>query len=57
MVLVVAGDEGASWFTLGYAAFVVALSGAIYYLNQRAVRRDLRPRREKLAHLLRQIAE
>ena len=57
VVLVVAGDEGASWFTLGYAAFVVALSGAIYYLNQRAVRRDLRPQREKLAYLLRQIAE
>ena len=55
MVLVVAGDEGASWFTLGYAAFVVALSGAIYYLNQRAVRRDLRPRREKLARLLQQV--
>jgi hypothetical protein len=55
VVLVVAGDEGASWFTLGYAAFVVALSGAIYYLNQRAVRRDLRPRREKLARLLQQV--
>jgi Flp pilus assembly protein TadB len=57
VVLVVAGDEGASWFTLGYTTFVVALSGAIYWLNQRAVRRDLRPRREKLARLLRQVEE
>lgn len=57
VVLVVAGDEGASWFTLGYTAFVIALSGAIYYLNQRAVRRDLRPRHEKLTRLLRQIDE
>lgn len=57
VVLVVAGDEGASWFTFGYAAFVVILGGVIYYLNQRAVRRDLRPRREELTRLLQQVEE
>lgn len=57
LFLVVGGNAGLSWFTLGYGAFVVALGGGIYYLNQREVRETLRPRREELTRLLRQVEE
>ena len=57
ILLVVGGDAGLSWFTVGYGAFVVGLGGGVYYLNQREVRRHLRPRRTKLTRLLRQVEE
>jgi hypothetical protein len=55
VLLVVGGNAGLSWFTLGYGAFVVALGAGLYYLNQREVRQTLRPRREELTRLLRQV--
>ena len=55
LLLVVAGDAGLSWFTLGYGGFVVALGGGIYYLNQREVHNTLRPRRRQLTRLLRRV--
>lgn len=57
VILVVAGDEGLSWFTVGYAAFVALISAGIYYLNQRAVRCSLRPRHKELTRLLQQVEE
>jgi hypothetical protein len=57
LLMVVAGDAGLSWFTLGYGGVVAALGGGIYYLNQREVRTHLRPRREELTRLLRQVEE
>src|SRR5262249_41573765 len=35
-----------------YALFLLVLYGFVYYLNQRAVRRELEPRREELLTLL-----
>jgi hypothetical protein len=57
LLLVVVGDAGLSWFTLGYGLVVGALGGGIYYLNQRKVRTHLRPRREELTRLLRRVEE
>lgn len=57
ILLVVGGNAGLSWFTLGYGAFVVALGGGIYYLNQRELRTTLRPRRRELTRLLRKVQE
>jgi hypothetical protein len=57
VLLVVGGNAGLSWFTLGYGAFVVALGGGIYYLNQREVRETLRPHRDELTRLLRQVED
>jgi hypothetical protein len=56
-VMVVACREGSRWFTVGYAAFVAALSWGIWHLNQRAVRDELRPRGEELTRLLRQMED
>lgn len=55
--LVVLGDEGLSWFTLGYGAAVGVFCAVVYVLNQRTVRRSLRPRRKKWTRLLRQLDE
>lgn len=55
--LVVACLGGASWFTVVYIAFVIALSWGIWHLNQQAVRRDLRPHRDELDGLIRQADE
>jgi hypothetical protein len=57
ILLVVGGDAGLSWFTLGYGAVVVALGAGAYYLNQREVRTHLRPRRAKLTRMLRRVEE
>jgi Flp pilus assembly protein TadB len=57
LFLVVIGDAGFSWFALGYGTVIVALGIGIYHYNQRAVRRDLRPRRRELTQLLQQIEE
>lgn len=54
-LLVVGGNAGASWFTLGYAAVVVLFGVGVHYLNQRSVRKHLRPRREELARLLQEV--
>lgn len=56
-MLIVAGDAGLSWFTAGYALFVVALSVGIYWLNRVALRRDLWPRRAELQGLLQQLED
>jgi predicted membrane metal-binding protein len=53
--LVVAGDVGLSWFTLVYGLGGVGFFGYVYYLNQRTVRNDFRPRRRKLTRLLRRL--
>lgn len=55
VVLVVLGLSGWTGFTLGYTASVGVLSGGIYWLNQRAVRRELKPRQRELTRLLRQM--
>lgn len=57
VALVVAGTGGRSWFTLGYAVLVAAVSAVIYQLNQREVQRELLPRREELTRLLQQMEE
>ena len=54
-MLIVIGLEGLSWFTAGYAVFALAISLWIYRLNQRAVRRELRPRRSELERLLHEL--
>lgn len=54
-MLVVIGLEGLSWFTIGYAAFALAIAVWIYRLNQHAVRRELRPRRSEIERLIREL--
>jgi Flp pilus assembly protein TadB len=56
-IMIVVGGSGATWFTLGYAIFVVAISLAIYVLNRRMVSRYLRPGRDELSTLLQQAIE
>lgn len=56
-VLIIVGSNGASWVTLVMVAIVVAVAAWIYRLNRNAVRCTLRPRRERLTRLLRQIEE
>jgi len=51
-VMAVAGMRGLGWFTLGYAGLVIALGAFIYWLNQRAVRAGLKPRRRELVRML-----
>ena len=55
VLMVAIGNSGWSWFTGIYTAAVVLGSAGVYVLNQRAVRRCLRPRREKLTRLLNQV--
>ena len=55
--LVVLGDDGLSWFALGYGTVVALFCAVVYVLNQRTVRRSLRPRREKWTRLLRRLEE
>lgn len=57
LLMVVAGNAGLSWFTLGYGTFVLAVGAGVYYLNWREVRTNLRPRRDELTRLLRQVEE
>jgi Flp pilus assembly protein TadB len=57
LLLVTVGDNGWSAFTFIYGTVVLLGAGWIYVLNQRAVRRSLRPRREKLTRLLNQVSE
>jgi Na+/phosphate symporter len=47
--LIVAGNQGASWFTLGYTIFLALLAWGIVALNARVVRRTLRPMRDRLS--------
>lgn len=54
VVLFMAGQSG-PWFTAVGALGVLLLYGWLWRLNQRAVRRDLWPRREQLTRLLRQL--
>jgi hypothetical protein len=56
-ILLVAGTRGtAGWlFTLGYAVFAALLGWGIIALNQRVVRRTLRPKRKEIMALLAQI--
>ena len=57
LLLVTVGDNGWSAFTFVYGTVVLLGAGWIYVLNQRAVRRSLRPRRAELTHLLDQVEE
>ncbi len=57
LLLVTVGDNGWSTFTFVYGAVVLLGAGWIYVLNQRAVRRSLRPRRTELTRLLKQVKE
>jgi hypothetical protein len=57
LALVVLGNEGLSWYTLAYGGGVGVFCGVVYVLNQRTVRRSLRPRREKWTRLLRRLEE
>jgi Flp pilus assembly protein TadB len=57
LLLVTVGDNGWSTFTFVYGTIVLLGSAVIYALNQRAVRRSLRPRREELTRLLDQVKE
>lgn len=54
-MLIVIGLEGLSWFTAGYAVFALAISLWVYRLNQRAVHRELRPRRSELERLIHEL--
>jgi hypothetical protein len=53
-VLIVVGTAGATWFTLGYVVFAVAVALAIYAANRRTVRHHLQPARDELSALLQQ---
>jgi MFS family permease len=55
LLLMTVGDNGWSVFTVVYGTGAIAGAAAIYVINQRAVARDLRPRRETLTHLLNQV--
>jgi hypothetical protein len=57
LLLVTVGDSGWSTFTFVYGAVVLLGATGIYVLNQRAVRRSLRPRRKELTRLLKQVDE
>lgn len=57
VLMVAIGQNGWTEFTIVYAAVVLLASAGIYALNQRAVRRCLQPRREKLTRLLEQVEE
>ena len=57
ILLVTIGDSGWSAFTVGYGTVVLLFAAGIYVLNQRAVRTDLKPRREELTRLLEQVEE
>jgi len=57
LLLVTVGDNGWSTFTLVYGSVVIAGAIGIYVMNQRAVRNDLHPRRERLDELLEQVKE
>jgi Ca2+/Na+ antiporter len=55
-MLIVIGISGLGWFTAGYSIFALGVALVVYWLNQLALRHDLRPRRaqlEKLIHELR----
>jgi hypothetical protein len=56
-LMVDAAVTGVSWFTLVYTSFIVVLSVLIYRINQRAVRSQLRPRREEVDRLIQQLKE
>lgn len=55
VILIVLGTDGWSWFSLFYAVAVVTLYAGIYHLNQRAVQKELQPRRRELATMLESI--
>lgn len=52
VLMVAVGHNGWTWFTAIHSAVVVLGSAGIYVLNQRAVHRDLQPRRAALRRLL-----
>jgi Flp pilus assembly protein TadB len=57
LLLVTVGDNGWSTFTFVYGSVVIVGAVGIYMMNQRTVRNDLRPRRERLRELLEQVKE
>jgi hypothetical protein len=54
-LLIVAGNHDGLYGTLASVAIILGGAAGIVYLNQRAVRRDLRPRREELTALLERV--
>lgn len=54
-VLVVGGVAGATLYTAAYAAAVLVVCAAVYWLNREALRRDLRPRRTELERQIEQL--
>jgi len=51
-LLLIVGADGWTWSSLGQAVVVVGAGIGAYLLNQRAVRNDLRPRRDELTNLI-----
>lgn len=54
-MLIVIGLDGLSWFTGGYALFLLATAVFVYWLNRMAVRYDLRPRQAQLDRLIHEL--
>lgn len=57
MALMALGMRGATWIGAAHVTAIALLGAAVYWLNQRAVREELRPERARLARLLRQVEE
>jgi hypothetical protein len=55
LTLLTLGSAGVTWFSTSYLVVVALMNWGIYVLNQRAVRKDLLPRREELDRLLSQL--
>lgn len=54
-VLLVAGSHPAAWFIAAYVLATVLIAWLVIALNMRAVRRDLRPKRDEITALLAQL--
>lgn len=55
--MLVVGDSGVTGFTITYALLVGVMFWKIYKMNRSAVSRRLRPERDELARLLKQVGE
>lgn len=57
LALMIVGGDAAGWSTLLQLAVVGVLGAGVWWLNRRAVRRGLRPRRRELVELLREVED
>lgn len=57
VILIFTGLAGFNVLSLGYTTAVVLLSVWIFHYNRAAARRELRPRYERLSHLLHEVEE